>query len=218
MAIEKVRGGGFRKVGGIYLRGSGLGVYCHLLPYELPVCPTCGHGIKFARGITKINPNNLFGICDHGKDRIIPVCHESNCFMCLPPDGEHMLMWVGEKYYTPESFAKEAAAMEVSKRISAIPRGLKLGETTIYLAHKKGKRTLVPCEKHKKGDKTLDGYAEAFIPAIFYAFKPTRIEMIVTETMAKNAEKMDELKKKGITPIVVPDNDPDHNPKEIKDW
>ena len=93
-----------------------------------------------------------------------------------------------------------------------MPRGIVFGETIVYLAHKKGKKTLIPCDKTNKGDKTLDGYTEKFIPAIFYAFKPTRIEMIITETMAKDEEKVEKLKKRGIVPVIVPDNDKDHNP------
>ena len=218
MAIEKSRGCGLRKIGNLYLVGSGLGIYCHKLPFELPICPTCGHGIKFSRGMTWINPKDLFGECQDGKDGIIPVCHEVDCFVCKPPDGTHGLMWVGEKFYTVESFTKEASEMGVSKRISSVPKNIVFGETIIYLAHKKGKRTLIKCEKTDKGDKTLDGYAEKFIPAIFYAFIPRRIEMIITETMAKNEEKVENLKKRGIVPVIIPDNDKDHNPKGIKDW
>ena len=48
--------------------------------------------------------------------------------------------------------------------------------------------------------------------AIFYAFRPQRVEMLIWESEA-TSENLEKLKKRGITPIVVPDGDPDHDPK-----
>lgn len=47
-------------------------------------------------------------------------------------------------------------------------------------------------------------------PGIFRVFKPERIEKIITESQSKDAAVMEELIAKHITPVVVPDNDPDH--------
>lgn len=51
------------------------------------------------------------------------------------PDIPHYGMWVGEKFYTIESFIEEAARIGISKRISQIPVDLVLGESRIYFAH-----------------------------------------------------------------------------------
>lgn len=52
--------------------------------------------------------------------------------------GKAGLMWVGEKFYkTPEVFVAEGVTMGFSKRIKAVPRGFKVGETYVLLAHPK---------------------------------------------------------------------------------
>jgi hypothetical protein len=40
--------------------------------------------------------------------------------------------------------------------------------------------------------------------------EPTKIEKIVTASQAADAEEMEKLEKAGITPVVVPDGDRDH--------
>jgi hypothetical protein len=42
--------------------------------------------------------------------------------------------------------------------------------------------------------------------------QPERIEKLVTESQSRDATEMAKLARRGITPVVVPDNDPDHNP------
>ena len=215
MAVEAKRGCGYRKVGGTYLVGDGIAVGCHRIPFRLDVCPTCGAGIKFSRGFTWIKPRDLFGLCFGSEisERGNPVKPEnctcdSRCPMCSPSIEPAGLMWVGHKYYSPKSFAQEAAEQGVSKRIATLPHGFKIGKTWVYLAHKKG----APKQKMLAGE-LADGTKEEADPAIFYAFQPARIEKIITESQATDEEK-EKLAKRGITPVVVPDDDPDHNPKE----
>jgi hypothetical protein len=86
MAIEASRGCGYRKVGGLYLVGSGLTVACDRLPLEITTCPVCDCGIKFTRAPTKINAAKLWG------KHIISVmggCScKALCYVCQPPDGD----------------------------------------------------------------------------------------------------------------------------------
>lgn len=42
---------------------------------------------------------------------------------------------------------------------------------------------------------------------------PTRLEIIVTDEQAKDKKYMDSLQERGLTPVIVPANDPDHNPE-----
>ncbi len=86
------------------------------------------------------------------------------------------LMWVGKEFYTEESFIGEAQTMGVSKRIPAnqIPRGLKLGLTWIML----GIRQSVDCGCDDPDE--CDLCVRGKLPAVFYAFRPQRLEMIVT--------------------------------------
>lgn len=195
MAIETKRGCGFRKVGGLYLCGGGLSVACDRLPFPIEYCPTCGAGIKFTQGFTWIDWMKFAGNHEGCKDKHLM------CYLCIPnihpqPYG---LLWVGESFYTPQSFIREALEMGVSKRIPFIPKGLKLGETVVLLAHKKViRRELEP-----------DGSIED-VPGVFYAFIPAVIEMLIYESELTE-EKREELVKRGISPIMVPDNDIDHS-------
>ena len=205
MAIEARRGCGFRKIGGLYLIGVGMVVGCDRLPYNLEVCPTCSSGLKFSRGWTWLDDKAFFQKnCKHLKDKEIP-CHKHKCEICYSNElGKVGLLWIGKKFYSPESFVKEAQEMKVCKRISQIPKGLELGETVVLLAH------IEAGEKEVEDKNTLTGKTTIKVPAIMYVFKPQKVEQIVTEKQSKNKGFMESLEKRGITPVVVPDNDPDH--------
>jgi hypothetical protein len=196
MAIEARRGCGYRKVGGLYLVCDPSGFSCDRLPFNLLICPTCGQGIKFSRGWTWVFPYDLFK-GDHKN------CHcPEECPVCHPIKmGRRAgLMWVGKAYYTPGTFIQEAGKLGVSKRIHSVPRGFKPGETWVLLAHQTAGSVFT--------EETL--FKTEPCPAIFYAFIPQRIEKIVTETQHYNKEEMKKLENRGITPIIVPDNDKDH--------
>jgi len=209
MAVEGKRGCGYRKVGGLYLVGGGMSVFCDRLPLKIPVCKTCGEHPRFSRNIAKISPLRLWG-------HHLTECKDSAFDpICFPPEQAY-LMWVGSEY-TPQSFIAESSAMGISKRIPAIPADLKVGEDWVFLAFQKliptGKKAfLLPFDdpedlKGKKG----------FEPGVFFAFRPTRLEMIVTQSQSQDAEKMKLLTDKGIEPVIVPDDDPDHAPRKRRE-
>jgi hypothetical protein len=136
-------------------------------------------------------------------------CHGVHCPICYSDElGTVGLMWVGENFYpSMEDFEEEAEKVGVSKRISSVPKKLILGETWILLVHPKGIKEKLP-------DQILDGLkveSYAWKPCIFHAYKPVRIEKIVTDQTP--AEEIEKLKLRGITPVEVPHDDPDHNPK-----
>lgn len=206
MAVEKRRGCGYRKVGGLYLCGGGIGMTCDRLPLPIEPCPVCAERPRFTRSFESIYALQLFGTHEWGCN-----CPES-CPVCRPPNRGY-LMWVGEEY-TPESFILEGEEMGVSKKIPALPVDLKLREDWVFLAYaklipRKGKNMLLPF-----GGEESTRYG--FQPGIFYAFRPQRLEMIVTESQAKDEERMKMLRRKHIHPIVVPDDDQDHNPRAKK--
>src|SRR6185369_4737800 len=156
---EMARCCGFRKKGGIYLVSDGLGAPCGKLPIPVCKCPHCGQGIKQARGFTWIT-TKLFSE---------KYCAEA-CKQCpLSPKNAQMgLMWVGTKFYANSNeFTKEAMMMGVSKRIARVPQDFVIGETWIALAHPKAIIETI-------GQKVIA------TPGIFHAFKPSRIEYVVT--------------------------------------
>ncbi len=204
MAVEQMRGCGFRKVGGLYLCGGGQGMACDRIPYELEICPTCGGGIKFTRGWTWIDWLKYAGTHGETCKDMYSRSHVPGpfCPMCDPTEFSqpYGLLWVGESNYTPQSFIQEALTMGVSKRIAAVPRNLKLGETWVLFAHRSA------CGERKDED----GKAVA-VPGVFYAFRPQTLELLVWESEAK-PEYLEDLGKRGITPIIIPDGDEDHHP------
>lgn len=205
MAVEAIRGCGFRKVGGLYLCGEGFHTACDRLPYKLRICPICGSGIKFSRGFQWIDWCGYAGDHEDCKESLppgCPVCNPSIHTPLLAKDKRvYGLLWVGEAYYTPESFIQEALKMGVSRRIAAIPRNLKLGETWILFAH------IRACGEYRSKEPPfgLEG-----IPGVFYAFRPQKAELLIWESEATE-EKLAELGKKHITPVVIPDGDMDHD-------
>lgn len=195
MASEPRRGCGYRKIGGLYLVGPTSGAPCCKLPHELDVCPTCGAGIKQARGWTWIDAAAVFaGDCRRpGAERLVPFDPARLC----PLDGAVALgrmglLWIGARFYrTPAHFDLEAHSLGISRRISAVPRGFRVGQTWVALAH--------PAVE-------LGGKMG---PAIFRVFCPSAIEKILPES-ARGSSEVDRLIGQGVTPVFVPDDDPDH--------
>jgi hypothetical protein len=212
MAVEAKRGCGYRKVDGLYVVGGGIGIPCDRLPFELTVCPCCSQGIKQARGWTwvdvaklfqgphRVASNHIMNETATGPAQVPCGCAGGFCPLCNNPEsmGKAGLIWIGEKFYkTPGQFVKEGVELGFSRRIKAVPQGFKVGETWVLLAHS----LAVSTPFSKEGDE--------YKPGIFYVWLPQRIEKIVLES-TRGTEEIDALEKRGITPVFVPDDDPDH--------
>lgn len=205
--VEGERGCGFRKEGGLYLMGGAGGSACCKLPFPLTVCPCCGGGIKFGRGFGWINtdlfqdgqPCSMPGtelIRDAFPGMITNKAFDDLAQTCIvnKPGQRIGLMWVGHKYYTPETFTKEARQMGISKRISQLPRGIKPGETWIALAHKKAFTRQMTAENGTE-------FTTIHEPGIFMVFKLTSIQYVVHE--GDGDDYLETLEKKGIELVTV---------------
>jgi hypothetical protein len=167
------------------------GIACCKLPILLKVCPTCNGGIKQTRAFQWINiqPWLAGKTCDLGQ----PQCPAFDAQVFGDRVG---LMWIGTQFYpNPATFIAEANRLGISRRIKAIPRGFKLGRDWVFLAHPK-------IHYIEESDKWIGG--------IFRIFKPEYFEKIITKQMSDDEEEMEKLEKKGIVPVVVPDDDMDH--------
>lgn len=217
MAVEAKRGCGYRKTGGIYLVSEPGGMPCDRLPIPLTVCPTCSHGFKQARGWTWVDVNALIG-------GVHKDCHDAGpCPLCTATAdmGKAGMLWIGEKFYpTPESFDNEAQTLGISRRIHAVPRNFKVGETWILLSHPKGIcKECTACHGvglKRENNVTIMERCEAcegerfvITPAIIKVWRPQRIEKILAESQ-RDSEEHKELEEKGITCVFVPDGDKDH--------
>lgn len=212
ISTEARRGCGYRKPSaggvGIYLMGPALNAPCGRMPFELKSCRTCGEGIKPRRGWGWIEPRALFGPapehpisyglgaeCAHYPD----LCR--GCPMGLAiPEGRHGLIWIGEAHYpTPEDFLLEAQRMGLSRKIGALPKGFKLGETVVYLAHRKAVSVAVRVGVGQTLHFSSDGSTEpvlvnedgtrekpepSFRPGIFATFKPTGVDLVIADENA----------------------------------
>lgn len=211
MAVEAKRGCGYRKVGGLYLVGSGGGISCDRLPIPLEVCACCGQGIKATRGWTwvdiaglvggdhKVASTTVFNETSTGPADVPCHCFD-NCPLChnVANMGKGGLLWVGAQFYPSIAhFEMEVVAQGVSRRITTLPRNFELGKTWVLLAHPKG--IVKPTGELQAG----------YVPAIFRVWKPERIERIYTEGQ-RNSDAVQADIKRGITPVFVPDNDKDH--------
>lgn len=203
-SVEGARGCGYRKGGALYLVSGHLSEPCPLLPIELHVCPTCGAGVKQARGFTWITPDPLLSPGAHGD-----IAHESRCPLGRSQDWANGrragLIWVGAKFYpTPGAFMDEAARMGVSRRISQVPRDLVVGETWIALAHPKA--VAGECEHGAPVDHACancpDGRsAGEWRGGVVTFFRPTAIEYIVKGT--ESSDELDKLEARGFRLVRV---------------
>lgn len=217
MAVEEPRGCGYRKVGGFYLVAGPGGVMkpCDRLPFTIENCPVCGGGLKFTRGWTWLDwlkyagthQGHLVDIVGGMEER--ERCTEDfACPVCAPSGFKqpYGLLWVGEQFYTPEEFRRESYQLGVSRRLPYTgetprpPKGIKLGESWVLFAFKNFKKIGVD-EKGK----------DIYESAIFHAFKPERFELLLWQSEAV-PERLEELVKAGVTPVIIPDGDKDHDP------
>lgn len=193
------RGCGFVQLHGLYFVSGQFVKDCDRPIIEIPQCECCGNTLKFNLGQTKINPQRLFG--NHSKEVLnfetgetshLECRDKESCLLCYPKEFA-LLDWVGQKFYSMESFNKEAAKMGVSRKLATqhgeLPAGFKVGETPIYFAMKgiidevRG-QNIISGKIHKK-----DG--------VFMAFVPTRLEyMIYEEEITKHSKTAHKLKEK----------------------
>lgn len=207
MAVESHRGCGYRKVGGVYLVAPPFGYACDRLPILAERCPCCDEGLKQGRGWTWINVAKFVGDDHTWSDGAAECTCAPACPLChnVKKMGRAGLIWIGAQFYpTIEHFQAEAKSQGISRRIGAIPRNFKLGETWVLLGHPKGTLVEVPAEEGEMFTK------QKWVPAIFSVFKPVRIEQLFNES-DRGTEAVDKAEKRDITPIFVPDNDPDHH-------
>lgn len=178
---DRKRGCGWRKPGGMYLRADGEAMACGKMPIPLAICPCCGGGVKPTRGWTWINGSTL---ADGIECSSIPA----QCAVCplSRPMGRVGLLWIGEAFYkTPDAFTRECAEQGISRRISAIPRDFKLGETWIWFAHRK----------------LIKNPDDTWTPGVFRIFRPTRIEYVVKGD--ETEQELDRLEARGLTLVRV---------------
>ena len=181
--VDKERGCGWRKPGGLYIRSEGLTSSCGKLPLDLERCPCCGAGVKPTRGWTWVDPRLLFKDSKCGAE-------PAKCLLC-PLGTAHLperagLLWIGGAYYkTPQDWIEESARLGVCRRLSALPHDLVVGETLVLAAHRQHRRT-------------PDG---KWVPAVFHAFRPTSVEYVVKGD--ETPEKLASLERRGIQAVKV---------------
>ena len=219
--IEQKRGCGYRKLDGLYLICVGKAIGCDRLNYSLDICPVCGAGIKFTRGFTWIDWFRYAGkhadaLIEYAQSTIplsVGNCTcEDFCPICNPEENNsrYGLLWVGEKYYTPENFIREAETQGISKRIATVPKDLVLEKTWILFAHKKAGK------KEVEDNNTLTKNKEIPCPAIFFVAKAERVEKIISGDTAKDEEAVEQLRKRGITPVIAKNIDEKGNVLETE--
>jgi len=236
MAIELARRCGYRRVGATYLVADvGHPFACGRLPIPLHACPLCEQRPNFSRNLQRVLAKNLMHSAPDCKETMRYKEGEggpARCDVCpfykLFEQEQAGLMWVGAKFYPgPEDFIKEAYEQGPCKRIPVrAPKWFQLG-MWVFLAHEKA--IMLPCRDCEGTGQVAtpmdpqlgmncpecDGAGTVHVPAIFYAFKPTRIERIIDKSM--EPIEREKLIKDGYTPVELDKDDPDHAPQKKED-
>lgn len=222
MATESKRGCGYRKAGGIYVVGDGIGEPVDWMPFCIDY--------PFAQGLLWALPERLFRTVGPLGEGILP-----SRWLAPPKVG---LIWIGKKHYSdPAEFVKEAMRQGVSRRLGHLPVGLKPG-TPIALAHVNAihaeefefakpedltiiqsphcavcsdvpgakaivNASIVPPHHRRKSP-------VAQIGGVFYLFHARAVEVVLPESVAARPEIQHECQKQGVVIVAVPDNDRDH--------
>lgn len=183
---------------------AGVAAPCRGLPIPLERCPVCDEGIKPTRSFAWIDAKKLFeGFRDTLND-----C--SLCGWMLPENADctvrnytrlndrDLLIWAGTQHYPePFDFLEEAMRLGVSSRVPGMPKGAEPGKTWLFAAHRKAISR--PSE---------DGKKDVFVPGVIVVARLKAVERIVTDDTPD--EDLEKLVKQGLTPVVVPKSDKDH--------
>ena len=190
---EKIRGCGWRKVGGMYLVADGPLAACGKLPAPLPTCPCCSFAVKLSRAPRWLGKDLIKWMFDQRECENKPPS-SAVCAHCLAGNYSHdeaLMVTVGERHYPSVfEFVQETLAQGFSRRISSIPRKFIIGETYVLLAHAKS-----VVEFDSVQGKVCD------LPGVFGMIKPSRIEIVVTNDTPYDM--IDAYVKRGLTPVII---------------
>lgn len=219
---------------------EGFSKRCGRLPVPIEPCPHCEAmgitcRIEQVRSWTWINARKFMATYPCDQQEVIkvgmvnedsPVYHPAcDCPMADPPERAGLL-WIGEAHYkTPADFLLETdlphpdgRKMGVSRRIAAVPKGFKLGETWVFVAHPKAivedcdqcggtgwHNTSMPRTEDNtgfgKGKCEECDEGKLYTTAIFHAFRPTALEYVVTGE--ETDEELEALEARGFTLVQV---------------
>jgi hypothetical protein len=230
--VKRRRGCGYRKQGGLYLVSDGEMHGCGLLPRELTVCPCCHAGVKQKIGWTWVQAR-MVGL-PSDIDGCGPKCDLFCGMRNLIREAERKvgLIWIGAQHYpNPEDYIREGSEMGLSRRVHAVPKGFAVGQTWVLLAHPKacpprvdedctqcaGSGLIVTNRDVPHGDGPIDTKpckpCGEKRPGIFGLFLPTRVERICVPAELEQEGFLEDLERRGITPVLVSPDDPDHMPR-----
>jgi hypothetical protein len=211
IVVEGPRGCGYRKPGGLYLRSDGELRDCGRLPIPLTACPTCGAGIKQGRGYRWID---LAALAEGHP------CSRKECGGCamdhLEDLGAVLLIWIGAEFYpTTADYCAEGRRMGLSRRVSAVPAGFRIGSSWVALAHPAAisrpcaapgcRRGLVPDPANPITGRGVcaacEGTGVEEVPGLFGLYRPDRIEYVCRGD--EKPEELEALAARGLTLVRV---------------
>ena len=161
--------------------------FCNRLPLPIPK----NNGRPMFRpclGVKEINPLSLWGEADMEENMACPICH--------PPEKGYLL-WSGVTGWdTPELFLEESFPDgndlgAIVRKVRTIPKNLSVGDI-VYVAS----RWAIPSGKYNKYGE------EKYLPGVFFAFRITGIEKVLTLEERKNKRHIRRMINRGITPVI----------------
>ena len=220
--VEGVRGCGWRKPGGLYLVSGNLSEPCPRLPVETAVCPTCGEGIKPARGFTWVDGGKLIPPTVHGTDEHdgsarsarraprsareprTPRATSCRCWAAAASSGS------GSSTTRPRARScprrRRWASRGGSRRYPATSLSGRPGcsSATARRSRRRARSAATIPAATPSADRlgcTRRAGPEVTLPGIVTAFQPTAIEYVVKGD--ETEEELEALEARGIEPVIV---------------
>lgn len=177
----QTRNCGTRQQGGYYFVGD-IPLEAHSF-FPKPLTCACGHRvIRPSRSAQAFYPGELWK----------RLQDEDNPFIHFPEDKKAWAMTIDVRNYpTVFSYINEGQNQGISRRLNnGLPKGFKVGEDKVFLIHQKAWK----------------GKAGELEPGFFMVFTPKECQYVCHGE--ETPQFIEELRRKGITPINVPGSRP----------
>lgn len=236
MSVEGRRACGYRKVGGLYLVGTGRSVACDRLPYPLEACPACGRVAEQNRAHEWLGPeyfadHDTTGVpgrevyrVDSYRRGIVsarsPCPDRTNAAELRKAAGDHpgrhdpiCERWTERRLllWVGRAFYSPGSFTQEAEAMGVSRRLTQIPKGLVL-----GETWVLLAHPEACYEQLSWAFNWLFgegeigrAPGVFFAFRPQRLELVLRQSDA-TPERIAKEAARGVTVVAVPDDDKDH--------